>query len=241
MRHIVALSGGKDSTAMALRLAELNPTVEYEYICTPTGDELPEMLAHWDRLECMLGRPLQRLPGKTLRDWINFHNALPSFRMRWCTRQLKIEPCIAYFKRLPADSILYVGLRADEEERKGLISGDIPTLFPLREWGWGIDEVKGYLREKAVKIPSRTDCARCYGQRLSEWFNLWRDHPDIFADAVADEVRTGHTFRSPQRDTWPTSLAGLAERFAEGHVPRGASSQPDLFGDEPEPCRVCRL
>jgi tRNA(Ile)-lysidine synthase TilS/MesJ len=35
MRHIVALSGGKDSTAMALRLAEVEP-LDYEFVITPT-------------------------------------------------------------------------------------------------------------------------------------------------------------------------------------------------------------
>ena len=39
MKHIIALSGGKDSTALALRLAEVEPR-EYEYVFTPTGDEL---------------------------------------------------------------------------------------------------------------------------------------------------------------------------------------------------------
>jgi 3'-phosphoadenosine 5'-phosphosulfate sulfotransferase (PAPS reductase)/FAD synthetase len=53
-RHIVGLSGGKDSTAMALRLAEVEPR-DYEFICTPTGNELPQMLAHWAKLEALLG------------------------------------------------------------------------------------------------------------------------------------------------------------------------------------------
>ncbi len=44
-RHIIALSGGKDSTAMALRLAKVEPR-DYEYVITPTGDELPEMIEH---------------------------------------------------------------------------------------------------------------------------------------------------------------------------------------------------
>src|SRR5262245_37676527 len=57
MTHVVALSGGKDSTAVALRLAEIEPR-EYVYLCTPTGDELPAMLAHWAQLEVLLGRPL---------------------------------------------------------------------------------------------------------------------------------------------------------------------------------------
>jgi 3'-phosphoadenosine 5'-phosphosulfate sulfotransferase (PAPS reductase)/FAD synthetase len=60
MRHIIGLSGGKDSTALALRLAELEPR-DYEYICNETGNELPEMKAHWDNLEKILGKPIQRV------------------------------------------------------------------------------------------------------------------------------------------------------------------------------------
>jgi tRNA(Ile)-lysidine synthase TilS/MesJ len=39
MKHIVGLSGGKDSTALALRLRQLHPEIEFTYICTPTGNE----------------------------------------------------------------------------------------------------------------------------------------------------------------------------------------------------------
>ena len=50
MNHIVALSGGKDSTAMTLRLAKVEPR-DYRYVITPTGDELPEMYDHWRGLD----------------------------------------------------------------------------------------------------------------------------------------------------------------------------------------------
>jgi 3'-phosphoadenosine 5'-phosphosulfate sulfotransferase (PAPS reductase)/FAD synthetase len=58
--HVVGLSGGKDSTAMALRLVEVEPR-EYTYVITPTGDELPPMVEHWKRLETLLGKPLIRV------------------------------------------------------------------------------------------------------------------------------------------------------------------------------------
>ena len=58
--HIVALSGGKDSTALALRLKEIEPR-NYIYVCTPTGDELPEMIAHWHKLSSLLGQPILRV------------------------------------------------------------------------------------------------------------------------------------------------------------------------------------
>src|SRR5690606_14856230 len=48
--HVVALSGGKDSTALALRMREVWPELPVVYVCTPTGNELPDMIEHWLRL-----------------------------------------------------------------------------------------------------------------------------------------------------------------------------------------------
>ena len=58
--HIVALSGVKDSTAMALHLAEVEPR-DYTYVSTPTGDEPRDVPRHFDRLEALLGKPIIRL------------------------------------------------------------------------------------------------------------------------------------------------------------------------------------
>jgi 3'-phosphoadenosine 5'-phosphosulfate sulfotransferase (PAPS reductase)/FAD synthetase len=91
MMHVVALSGGKDSTAMALRLAEVEPR-DYTYVCTPRGNELPEMFEHWNRLGELLGKRLHPVLGGTLVGLVERWNALPNWRQRWCTRMLKIEP-----------------------------------------------------------------------------------------------------------------------------------------------------
>lgn len=240
MSQAVALSGGKDSTAMALRLAETEPDVERVYFCTPTGDELPEMVAHWERLEILLGQPLLRLQAKwTLDSLIAFYGSLPNWRQRWCTRQLKIEPCLAWLATQTATPVLCVGLRADEEERKGIFSEKVITRFPLREWGWGLAEVQGYLAARGVEIPKRTDCARCYGQRLGEWYDLWREHRHLYLSAERQELETGHTFRSPGRDSWPAALWELRARFESGDVPRDRR-QLTMFDGE-APCRVCRF
>lgn len=240
MRHIVGLSGGKDSTAMALRLAEVEPR-DYVYICTPTGNEPAEMQAHWSHLECLLSAPLVRLTAGTLESLIEEQQALPSHRMRWCTRRLKIEPTIAYLAA-HAPATLYVGLRADEEEREGIYGGEVQSDFPFRRWGWDESDVWDYLHHRGVTIPYRTDCEWCYDQKLSEWRKLWRDNPDSFNRAIAHEERTGHTFRSPSRDTQPAPLRLLGFKFAEGFIPRGDTDQLALF-DAPEQrkCRVCSL
>lgn len=243
-KHIIGLSGGKDSTAMAIRLAEVEPR-DYIFLTTPTGDELPEMLSHWDALARLLGKPLVKLSNKTLDFYISHFNALPNFRQRWCTRLLKIEPTIAFIKaNQPA--VLYVGLRADEEMRKGIYSEDVECRFPLREWGWGLAEVQGFLKERRIHIPERTDCARCYAQRIDEWKNLWRKHPEIFAEAEAQEKAIGKTFRTPNKgDGWATSLEGLRRQFEAGRTTRAERRRLKLLEEDEEQeataCRVCSL
>ena len=135
IQHIVGLSGGKDSTALALRLAEVEPDIDFQYVCTPTGDELPTMIDHWARLELLLGKPIIRVTNRTLAEWIGEWDALPNARMRWCTRLLKIEPTIAYLKA-HAPAINYVGLRSDEETRVG-IYGDTESRYPPQRVGAG--------------------------------------------------------------------------------------------------------
>lgn len=245
--HVVALSGGKDSTAMALRLRELNPDVDYQFVITPTGNELPEMFAHWRHLETLLGKRLNTMMQKTLFACIKDNNMIPNFRARFCTRQLKIEPYLAWLLGHANDENVtgitsYVGIRADEPER---VAGDysrvpgIVSAFPLREWGWGLTEVVDYLAERDVEIPKRTDCALCFWQRLEEWHDLWREYPDLYAEGEAIEAEYGYTFRSPQRDSWPAGLAELRQRFEAGDVPRKFKQKRDPY--DGAKCRVCRL
>lgn len=241
----IGFSGGKDSTAMVLRLAELGE--DFECIFTPTGDELPDLVDHIEGIVKMVGCKLNVPKGPQLEDLIDGYNALPNWRQRWCTRQIKIEPCLAFLKEHPG-STLAVALRADEEDRQGIYTDLATYRRPLHEWGWGLKEVLDYLKSKNVSVPKRTDCGCCYGQRLNEWWTLWREYPDRWSKYEAWEERTGHTFRSPQRDTWPAALKDLRREFESGRVPRGATNQLNLFAEDCEtmdpgklPCRVCRL
>lgn len=232
-RHIIGLSGGKDSTALALRLAEIEPR-PYEYICNATGNELPEMVAHWEKLQDMLGAEIKKVTYHTdLFGLIEEQKMLPNFRSRFCTRLLKIEPTIAYFATLPDDAVLHVGLRADEESRPGIFGEDMNIKFDMRDWGWKECDVWEYLAKRGVTIPERSDCAVCPYQRLEEWYKLWLYHPDQYAAGIAIEKRHGHTFRSASRDTWPASLEELAKEFASGRQLRKSSRGTT--------CRVCSL
>lgn len=152
---------------------------------------------------------------------------------------LKIEPYAAWLlQHTPATS--YVGLRADEPEREGGDYLDIPDVtmrFPMREWGWTLTDVLSYLEARGVIIPERTDCRLCFFQRLPEWYALWRDDPEGWAEGERMEAQTGHTFRSPGRDAWPAGMADLRQQFEQGQIPRG--TEGDLFASLK--CRVCRI
>ena len=253
--HVVALSGGKDSTAMALALQKKEPR-DYIFVCTPTGDELPTMFEHWARLEKILGSEIIKLRAKfDLNELIDHWKAIPNGRMRWCTRVLKIEPFQAFIMKLALNGVVtcYVGLRADEETREGSIfSIPVNQRFPLREWNWRLDEVWGFLNEQKIRVPKRTDCARCFNQRLGEWWELWSGESAIYSHAESQEVQYGHTFRRKNRDAQPVALKQLREKFESGYIPKiwdhpqdlplkSIAEQMEMFEGSNDICRICSL
>ena len=247
MLQVVALSGGKDSTAMALALAYFEPG-NYQYAITPTGNELPVMVAHWRKLADMLDAPLRPVSRESLTGLIRRQRALPNHRARWCTRILKLDQ---YYKWLGSlgPCISYVGLRADEEGRTGMVFPDTDSVvmdFPMKRWGWTLQDVTDFLTWIGLEIPERTDCAWCFWQKLGEWYLLWRDQPEIYREGeeleawVSAERGETYTFRSPSRDKWPASLRELRLRFEAGEMPERSLKMMDkrrLTGA----CRVCTL
>lgn len=233
MSTFAAFSGGKDSTVMAHRMAALGE--DFSLLFTPTGNELPGVMEHVRSTAEKLQRQLILPPGPSLDELIATFGSLPNNRQRWCTRMIKIVPCRDFLKANPG-STLCVGLRADEEERQGMYGEQATYRFPLREWSWGISEVLAYAKEHELAVPARTDCALCYDQRLVDWRNLLRNHPEEYAKGEALESLHGHTFRSPTRDTWPAGLRELRAQFESGRKIRGADNDC-----EQTPCRVCRL
>ena len=223
---------------MAYRMKEQGEL--FSLLFTATGRELPELHAHIARVVADLGVELITPPGPSLISLIEEYNTLPSFHLRFCTRQTKIVPCIAYLRRNPG-STLCVGLRADEDTRVGLYGDYANYRYPLREWGMDQAAVWAYLRNKGIKVPKRTDCDFCPFQRLYEWHDLWREHPENYASSEALEAKTGHTFRSAQRDTWPAALKDMRVRFEAGDVPKRRRlhvTQGEDTGQQA--CRVCR-
>lgn len=130
-RHILGLSGGKDSTALAVLLHKKIPQMEY-FFCD-TGKELPETYEYLERLKARLGISIVVLKtGAGFDHWLEmFNGMLPSPNMRWCTKQLKIVPLEHFIG--DDDTYSYVGIRGDES-RDGYISTkpNIKPVYPYK-------------------------------------------------------------------------------------------------------------
>lgn len=201
-RHVIGISGGKDSAALAIyikdRYRDIHEKVEYFF--TDTGAELQEVYDFLDRLEAYLGKEIIRLnSGKHFEDWLKEHNQyLPSPQQRWCTRKMKIKP----FERFVGDDpvISYIGIRADEN-REGYVSQKetIKGVFPFIEDGLVREDIFRIL-EDSVGIPeyykwrSRSGCYFCFFQQQKEWLGLKRNHPELFEKARSFEKSAREKF-----------------------------------------------
>jgi len=67
MRHIMGLSGGKDSSALAIYIKEKNPDIwdNIELFFCDTGKEFPETYRYLKKLEKYLGKNITMLGDYT--------------------------------------------------------------------------------------------------------------------------------------------------------------------------------
>ena len=192
MRHILGLSGGKDSTALALYLKNEIPDIEY-FFCD-THKELPETYEYIEKLEILLGKKIERLEAKRGFDhWLQIYDGfLPNPRARWCTKKLKIEPLEKFIGDDEVKS--YIAIRADED-RVGYISTkpNIKPVFPFMRDGLVKENIFRIIEESGIGIPnyyewrSRSGCFFCFFQRKIEWVRLHEIHPDLFEEAIRYE------------------------------------------------------
>ena len=214
IKHVLGLSGGKDSSALALYVKETRPELDIEYFFTDTGYELPETNDFVDQLEEKLGyihrlndRSLNNMEGrgdKTFSHLLKEHgNYLPSQRDRWCTIQMKLKPFEQWVDAFIADGYEiknYVGIRADEPNRTGfmVIEKPIESIFPFREDGIVKSDIENILQRNGLELPayydwrSRSGCTFCFYQQKIEWLKLMEKHPDLFEEAKAFEKGDGN-------------------------------------------------
>ena len=192
-RHILSLSGGKDSAALAVYMRDRVPNMEY--IFHDTGKELPETYAYLERVESYLGCRIVRTTfGNTFNDLLRrYGGMLPSNHRRWCTKMMKLKPFEDYVGDSP--TVNYIGIRADEE-RVGYISRkpNIEVSFPFRDDGIEYADVVRILNDAGIGLPlftqwgrSRSGCFFCFYQQKIEWVRLKQTHPELYEEAKTYE------------------------------------------------------
>ena len=220
-RHVLGISGGKDSSALAIYMRGKVPQMEY-FFCD-TGAELPETYDYLNRLESALGKQILRLNAtRDFDHWMQiYQGTLPSASMRWCTKNLKLKPLEEWLGDSPA--ISYVAIRADEN-RLGYVSTkpNIKAVFPFREDDIDRDGVNRILDESGIGLPAyyewrtRSGCYFCFFQRKHEWVGLADRHPDLFERAVEYEEKVNYQAKAMQgrQYTWSQgeSLRELLDR-----------------------------
>lgn len=267
-RHILNVSGGKDSSALALLMAGRVPGLEHyrvenmEYAFCDTQKELPETYEFLARLEAELGSKIVRLNSKAGFDhWFKVYGGyLPSPQNRWCTKILKLKPFEAFVGN---DTVVsYVGLRSDED-RTGYISKkpNIRTRFPLKEAGIDYKGVVRILEDSGLGLPTfmkwgRTNsgCTFCFFQTPFEWIKLLETYPEYFREAMSYE--TWDASDPNKQFTWmqdrplsslldPHTREEILSTYLRPKVVTKGSTLMSAFGHtspgaSPEACLMCQ-
>ena len=228
--HVLGLSGGRDSAALAVYMRQHAPELEIDYFFTDTGKELPEVYEFLGRLEGFLGKSILRLnPDRDFDFWLReYNNFLPSPQTRWCTRQLKIKPFQDWVRpAVKAGKIVnsYVAIRSDEEYREGFVSGqeNLRVLLPFRTAGIDKAGVIEILEAAGVGLPdyyrwrSRSGCTFCFYQQKIEWVRLMEEHPDAFDEAKLYE-KNALDHGSPFTWSQGESLDDLAQPARQAQI-----------------------
>lgn len=178
VRHVLGISGGKDSAALAIYMKRNYPHLPIEYYFCDTGKELDDTYALIERLESYLGKKVTRLEAAKdsnkdpFDHYFNlFGGYLPSPTARWCTKKLKIEPFEDFVGNDPV--ISYVGIRGDED-REGYVSTkpNIQSIFPFRKNIWSNDVTSKLLANANIAFLKTQYEQRISADRLERFITI---------------------------------------------------------------------
>lgn len=165
--HVLGLSGGKDSAALAMYMRDNYPELDIHYYFTDTGKELPEVNTFVDKLRGYLGKEIidpyeEVFTSNRKKKDFDYHleqhkNYLPSPQARWCTIQMKLVPFELWVKKKIEEEgytqvVSYVGIRSDEPERDGFMTNNVTDEYitirmPFREDGLNRQDILNILQQ----------------------------------------------------------------------------------------------
>jgi 3'-phosphoadenosine 5'-phosphosulfate sulfotransferase (PAPS reductase)/FAD synthetase len=209
MRNLISYSGGKNSTAMLLRMLELKIDIDEIYFAD-TGLEYPDHYKYLSKIEKVIGREITILKPKHDFDYY-FYKKRESGRLDgeirgfpfvitpcWAQRDLKVRPIEQ--KQKKGDNV-HIGYNMFEKHR--MITENpkkVNFIYPLIEWNWGDVMCSQYLKKRGLMNPiykkvKRSGCWMCPKQPIQELWFLFRDHPALWKRLRQYEKDCPHGFK----------------------------------------------
>ena len=208
---VVSVSGGKDSTAMALWLIEQGLQDRCHWVFADTKWEHPSLYKYIEYLEKIIG-PIDRaesskFPGG-IPDLARKKGFFPGRMLRFCTTELKVKPITEYLQQFD-NPINCVGIRAQESRSRAALDMwdnggpmQIDTWRPIIEWGvedviaihnkHGVRPSELYLREQYPA--TRVGCYPCIYSRKNEIAAVAKNDPWRIDEIRQLEKEIGSTF-----------------------------------------------
>lgn len=222
MRHIVSLSGGKDS--VALWLWAIRSGLEPVAVYMDTGWEWEGHYRHLDLLQARIDL-IHRIPApESMADVVRRKGTFPSRVRKWCTEELKLEPFrdwLSDYRREfglagPEDVLLLLGERRDESAKRA-----DPIQTPERGWSpyhqcnfwrpildWTVEQVIAEHRHAAIPMhplyhegAERVGCFPCVNASKAELEIVGRLAPERVAEIRDLEAEIGQTMFTRDRRT----------------------------------------
>jgi len=259
-RHIVPVSGGKDSAALAIYIHENYPKLPAEYVFCDTGCELRETYDYLRQLEKVLDAEIQfvsafdiygikqKLDQDPLADQtpfdhmlkIRYGDFLPSQKARWCTRELKIRPFENFVGRDKAYS--YIAIRADED-RKGYTQKknpkvsskpNITPVYPFKDDGKRLHDILWILEESGLGVPEYYQWRSRSGCYFCFYQQIgeWQGLSEMHPD-LFEKARSYEKLGEERRYTW-------VEGKTLSEIEKSPRRPPPSL-DELEGCAICHL
>jgi hypothetical protein len=220
MRHIVALSGGESSAAVAVMIADLKPILYFN----DTKWEHPDLYRYIQDVSDYLGIPITNdSDGRSPAELAVNQHMLPNNRAPFCSRILKAERLQKFAK--PGD-IVYFGIGSHEAHRAARVRMiytpmGIDSRFPLIENNIDLDGVNGIMRNTGIKKPAMYDMGfehnncngGCVRQGARQWRHLFRVMPEVYAER--EELESTFKPYTFMKDISLTKLREIEESQAE--------------------------
>ncbi len=144
MRKIVQISGGKDSSAIAILL--WSQGVEFTAVFCDTGNEAKETYEYLEYLETALNIKITRLyPELGFYDLARKKKRFPSLNARFCTSELKIKPFVDWLLAQSGEFKIYQGIRKDESRARSKLNV-FADYFGLEKGAYRIKDTRAWLK-----------------------------------------------------------------------------------------------